>query len=251
MPTPTRLNRVRLRRIRHMDYDLVRNVSFQSISFFGTIALLVAVAFNMGMFARFGMLFISTLNPRDMVMTAFVVIAFLAIFYGAALAFVSQATLAYEIFTVIRRRRPAGMLRHFLIAAGVSLVIAILLLGFFYRFATYRGMAVEPALLWLLAFSLVVLVLSSAFVTAASRRSAIALGALHLASLAFTSVIFGNIVAELRERLPSTIVFNDGREIVAGVVLITSDAVFYRLPNETGGFTSHYVRAAVVADIHQ
>ena len=251
MPTPTRQNRVRLRRIRHMDYDLVRNVSFQSLSFFGTIALLVAVAFNMGMFARFGMLFISTLNPRDMVMTAFVVIAFLAIFYGAALAFVSQATLAYEIFTVIRRRRPPKMMRHFLVATGVSVVIAVLLVGFFYRFATYRGLSVEPALLALLAASLVVLVLSSAFVTAARRRSAIALGALHLASLAFTSVLFGTIVAEIRERLPSTIVFNDGREVVAGVVLVTTDAVFFRLPKESGGFTSHYVRSAVVADIRQ
>ncbi|MFM9860024.1 hypothetical protein RUR49_16305 [Pseudoxanthobacter sp. M-2] len=251
MPTPTRQNRVRLRRIRHMDYDLVRNVSFQSLSFFGTIALLVAVAFNMGMFARFGMLFISVLNPRDMVMTAFVVIAFLSIFYGASLALVSQATLAYEILTVLRRRRPKGMMWHFLVAAGASLIIAVLLIGFFYRFATYRGMTVPPALLIVLALSLVVLVLSSAFITAASRRTVIALGALHVASLAFTSVVFGNIVTVMRENFPSTIVFNDGKEVVAGVVLVTSDAVFYRLPLEGGGFTSHYARSAVVANIRQ
>jgi hypothetical protein len=251
MPAPTRQNRVRLRRIRHMDYDLVRNVSFQSLSFFGTIALLVAVAFNMGMFARFGMLFISVLNPRDMVMTAFVVIAFLAIFYGAALAFVSQATLAYEILTVLRSRRPRSMMRHFLVAAGASLIIALLLTGFFYRFATYRGMTVPPSMLVVLALSLVVLVLSSAFITAASRRTVIALGALHVASLAFTSVVFGNIVTVMRENFPSTIVFNDGKEIVAGVVLVTSDAVFYRQPLEGGGFTSHYARSAVVANIRQ
>lgn len=251
MPTTTRENRVRLRRIRHMDYDLVRNVSFQSLSFFGTIALLVAVAFNMGMFARFGMLFISVLNPRDMVMTAFVVIAFLAIFYGAALAFVSQATLAYEILTVLRRRRPPKMMRHFLVAALASFTIALLLIGFFYRFATYRGMTVPPSLLVVLAVSLVVLVLSSAFITAASRRTVIALGALHVASLAFTSVVFGNIVTVMRENYPSTIVFNDGKQVVAGVVLVTGDAVFYRVPTGDGGFTSHYARGASIADIRQ
>lgn len=251
MPTPTRQNRVRLRRIRHMDYDLVRNVSFQSISFFGTIALLVAVAFNMGMFTRFGMLFISVLNPRDMVMTAFVVIAFLSIFYGAALALVSQATLAYEILAVLRRRRPRGMMRHFLVAAGATVLIALLITGFFYRFATYRGMTVPPWMLIVLALSLLVLVLSSAFITAASRRTVIGLGALHVAALAFTSVVFGNIVTVMRENFPSTIVFNNGSEVVAGVVLVTGDGVFYRVRQEDGHFTSHFARMMVVANIRQ
>jgi hypothetical protein len=251
MPNTTRENRVRLRRIRHMDYDLVRNVSFQSLSFFGTIALLVAVAFNLGMFTRFGMLFISVLNPRDLVMTAFVVIAFLSIFYGASLAFVSQATLAYEILMVLRRRRPKGMMRHFLVAAGASLVIAVLLGGFFFRFATYRGISVPPALLAVLSLSLIVLVLSSAFITAASRRTVIALGALHVASLAFTSVVFGNIITLMRESLPSTIIFNDGQEVVAGIVLVTGEGVFYRVPKEDGGFTSHFARMPIVANIGQ
>jgi hypothetical protein len=234
-----------------MDYDLVRKVSFQSLSFFGTIALMVAVAFNMGLFSRFGILFISVLNPRDMVMTAFAIIAFLAIFYGAALAFVSQATLAYEIGIVLRRRRPRGMIRPFVVAAGSALVIAVLLAGFFYRFATYRGVDVPPLMMVALGASMAVLVLSSAFITAARRRAAIALGALHLASLAFTSLLFGVVVAEIRQHVPSTIVFNDGKEIVAGVVLVTSEAVFYRLPKEGGGFTSHFARSATVADVHQ
>lgn len=251
MPTPTRQNRVRLRRIRHMDYDLVRNVSFQSISFFGTIALLVAVAFNMGMFARFGMLFISILNPRDMVMTAFVVIAFLSIFYGAALALVSQGTLAYEILTVLRRRRPPGMLRHFLVAAGASAVIALLLAGFFYRFATYRGMTAPAWTLAVLAVSMIVLVLSSAFITAASRRTVIGLGALHVAALAFTSVVFGNIVTVMRENFPSTLVFSNGQEVAAGIVLVTSDGVFYRVRQEDGHFTSHFARMMAIANIRQ
>ena len=47
------------------DYDIVRRVSVESVTFFGTLAFFVGVAFNIGLFARFGFIYISLIALED------------------------------------------------------------------------------------------------------------------------------------------------------------------------------------------
>lgn len=230
MDATTRPRAADLRRIRHLDYDIVRKIGVESLTFMGVMAALVGIAFNVGLFARFGFTFISLLTFEDMVMTAFGLIILLTMFYALALACVSQTYFVYELFIVVRRRRHAGFGRVLALNALLltGLIAAAVLLIFV--FVVYRRNAITSVQLAGILTGLALTVATTAFVTVSKKRLQVLLGGAHLMILCLTSAYFGITVANIRIARPSLVTLDTG-PMTAGIVLISKAGLFI-VPHE-------------------
>ena len=246
MKLSLRPKRRTLRRLRHLDYDIVRKVSVESLTFFGTLAFFVGVAFNIGLFARFGFIYISLIALEDMITTALALIIFLAAFYLAALGVVSQAYLAYELWLVVRRRGLARFGRAFAFASLSALAIVAAIVALIVVFGTYRGAQVRPGAYLLLAIGLVGMIATTTFATFSRRRLVVLVAGLHFAFVLFTGVVFGLVVAHQRERRTMQIVFANDTVVEARVLLLSRSGIFYRTQGASGSFQSHFVATTAV-----
>lgn len=230
MTTPITPKAADLRRIRHLDYEIVRKIGLESLTFMGVMAVLVGIAFNVGLFARFGFTFISLLAFEDMVMTAFSLIILLTMFYALALAFLSQAYFVYELALVVRRRPTAGFCRTLVFNGVVLFALLAAIIGLIALFTLYRRNAVTGVQLAGVIAGLLLTVLTTAFVTVSKRRLQMMLAGAHLMVLCLTSAFFGNTVAHVRIARPSQVTLDSGT-VTAGIVLV-SKAGLFMVPHE-------------------
>lgn len=225
MTTPIKPTAASLRRIRHLDYDIIRRIGLESLTFMGVMAALVGIAFNVGLFARFGFSFISLLTFEDMVMTAFGLIVLLTMFYALALAFVSQIYFVYELAIVMRRRPSAGFGQTLLVNAVVLLALAALVIALVTVFALYRRNAISAGQLTGIITGLLMTVMTTAFLTVSKKRLRIILAGAHLLVLCMTSAFFGATVANIRIARASVVTLETG-PVTAGIVLLSKAGLF-------------------------
>jgi len=237
------------RRIRRLEIGVASRLSFQSLTFFGAIAVLLGATFNIGLLAEFGLSFISLLAVDELVMTSFGLLVFLVPFYALALALLSQSYLVRNINRVLARRGANPRLRRVRNRALALAVLEIALIaGLIAIFAFYRGNSIGFAhvttLIGILATSVVVL----AYLGTGDDRSRIWLAGLQLATMCLASTYFGTIVASVRQMRSSEVVL-EATTLKGGIVLMSKAGVFLRIQTDTGARRSVFIPASAVRRI--
>lgn len=239
-------NHATFRRIRRLEFGVVSRLSFESLTFFGAVAVLVGAAFNIGLLAEFGLSFISLLAVDELVMTSFGLLIFLVPFYTLALALLSQLYLVRNISRVLAQRGSSQRLVH---ARRRSVVVALLELGLVIAlvstFAMYRSASIGAAKLATLLLLLTVSVVVLAFVGTGNERSRLWLAGLQLAAMCVASAYFGATVASVRQNRISEIVL-EGTAVKGGIVLMSKSGVFVRTVPEAGLRKSVFIPASSI-----